>query len=207
MTMPATPAKAATLALCVRWLAWRVAFAVLCVSLVMFGDCLILWLFRDELASKVAARIQQYLPGWEVQLRSLDRIEGYGVVLRGLSIRDPSRGSEPGRLLEVDEVRVRCATNLESLLSGHSHASQIVIRRPRLSLAGLDSLLQLLENPALVSGQAIDVFALPEIRVQDGVVLLTDPVAGELRVQKVAATWRGRRESPARAPRNSGICN
>ncbi len=176
------PAGHHPVARCIGWFSWRAAVAVIVVTLIMFGDCLILWLFRDELAARVAIELQQRLPGWRVQIRSLERVEGYGIVLRGLVVSDPLQRGAAARVLEVDEIRVRCATNLESLLAGHTHPSQLVLRRPRLTAPCAAALLAKLRQPAPMAWNWDN---LPEVRIVDGVAVLGDPQLGDVALREI----------------------
>jgi len=88
----------------------------------------------SRLGEEVRGRIQQRLaaefPSLAVQVQGASLVEGEGIVVRGVSIVDPSLPRECRQLLWIDEIRLDCSTNLADLIAGTPRIAAVRVRRP-----------------------------------------------------------------------------
>lgn len=84
----------------------------------------------EEVRSRIQQRLAEEFPTLSVQVQGASLVEGEGIVVRGVSITDPSLPQECRQMLWVDEVRLACSTNLADLISGSPQISGVRLRRP-----------------------------------------------------------------------------
>jgi hypothetical protein len=81
----------------------------------------------EEVRRRVETRLRERLPTFDVSVRSASLIEGEGIVVRGLAIRDRA-GTDP--MLTVEEIHLACGTTLAELAAGEPRITAIRLRRP-----------------------------------------------------------------------------
>jgi len=106
---------------------WGVALAIGIAGVVAFH---MYRQFNDTIRSQIQTRLAEHYAGLSVTLRSAELVEGEGIAVHGLSIVEPGAQGPRAELLHVDELFLRCGTDLEQLLSGAPEVSEVVIRRP-----------------------------------------------------------------------------
>ena len=84
----------------------------------------------EEVRSRVQLRLAQEFPALSVQVQGASLVEGEGIVVRGVSLIDPSLPKECRQMLWIDEVRLACSTNLADLIAGAPRISAVRLRRP-----------------------------------------------------------------------------
>jgi hypothetical protein len=84
----------------------------------------------EEVRSRVQQRLAQEFPALSVQVQGASLVEGEGIVVRGVSLIDPSLPKECRQMLWIDEVRLACSTNLADLIAGTPRISAVRLRRP-----------------------------------------------------------------------------
>jgi hypothetical protein len=84
----------------------------------------------EEVRGRIQQRLAEEFPTLSVQVQGASLVEGEGIVVRGVSITDPSLPQECRQMLWVDEVRLACSTNLADLISGSPQISGVRLRRP-----------------------------------------------------------------------------
>ena len=84
----------------------------------------------EEVRSRVQQRLAQEFPALSVQVQGASLVEGEGIVVRGVSLIDPSLPKECRQMLWIDEVRLACSTNLSDLIAGAPRISAVRLRRP-----------------------------------------------------------------------------
>jgi hypothetical protein len=84
----------------------------------------------EEVRSRVQQRLAQEFPALSVQVQGASLVEGEGIVVRGVSLIDPSLPKECRQMLWIDEVRLACSTNLADLIAGAPQISAVRLRRP-----------------------------------------------------------------------------
>ncbi|MFM8951797.1 MAG: AsmA-like C-terminal region-containing protein [Planctomycetaceae bacterium] len=127
----------------------------------------------EQVRLRVETRLRSELPGFTVHVRGASLVEGEGIVIRGLSIADPTLPPPQRQLLAVEEVHLACSTALTDLASGGTAITAVRVRRPTVHAVreadGSWRLARLLAGRR-PTGQA----ALP-IVVEDGTLYIEDP--------------------------------
>ena len=127
----------------------------------------------EQVRLRVETRLRSELPGFTVHVRGASLVEGEGIVIRGLSIADPTLPPPQRQMLAVEEVHLACSTALTDLASGGPAITAVRVRRPTVHAVreadGSWRLARLLAGRR-PTGQA----ALP-IVVEDGTLHVEDP--------------------------------
>jgi hypothetical protein len=84
----------------------------------------------EEVRGRVQQRLAQEFPGHVVQVQSASLVDGEGIVVRGVSIVDPSLPREWRQVLWVDEIRLACSTDLTELVTQVPRITAVRLRRP-----------------------------------------------------------------------------
>jgi len=84
----------------------------------------------EEVRSRVQQRLAREFPGHVVQVQAASLVDGEGIVLRGVSIIDPSLPREWQQVFRVDEVRLACSTDLSELVTQEPRIRSVRLRRP-----------------------------------------------------------------------------
>ena len=86
----------------------------------------------DEIRRHVERKLAAHYQGLDVSVHSAELLEGKGILVRDVSIREPAALGSAAELLSVDEMLLCCRGDLEELVTGEPEISRIVIRRPTL---------------------------------------------------------------------------
>jgi len=126
----------------------------------------------EEIRRRVESRLREEFPGLHVQVQGAVLVEGQGIVLRGLTLADPSLPTRHRQLVRVEEVHLECLTTLAELAAGAPRITAVRLRRPtlhavRTAEGGWSVARLLVRRPA---GAAIPV------AVEDATVVVEDPV-------------------------------
>jgi hypothetical protein len=126
----------------------------------------------EEIRRKVEARLAQQYPDLGVSVRSAQLVEGQGIELRGVSIRERGTSGPLSELVYLDQMFLTCKTDLQQLVQGKVDIVQISIRRPVLRAVrrvdGTWSLDRLLPLPKLSDRP-------PVASIEDGSLEIYDP--------------------------------
>ncbi|MFM7844230.1 MAG: hypothetical protein ACKPEY_08380 [Planctomycetota bacterium] len=121
----------------VRWRAKVVEFfrelvvaSLLVVAIGALGWIYVVHHLDERIRAAAELHLQQSLQGdrWRVSVQSARRVAGEGIELRGVRLHD---GDPELPLAEVDEVQLRCGTELADLVNQQMQISEVVLRRPR----------------------------------------------------------------------------
>ena len=114
----------------------------------------------------------EHYAGLHVSVRSAQRVEGQGLYVRGLSIKDPHLEGPRGELLYVDEIFMASNCAIEDLVLGDLQIDRISVRRPAVRAVrnsqGEWSIKNLLPFPSLGG-------AMPSATIEDGTLEIFDP--------------------------------
>jgi hypothetical protein len=110
----------------VRWMLPLTAAGVV-VALSMGGDR-----FAGEVRSRAEARLRDIFPALTVRVQAAALVDGEGIVLRGVSLVDPTLPPQHRQLAWIDEVHLACGTALADLAAGPPRITGIRLRRPTL---------------------------------------------------------------------------
>lgn len=115
--------------MCWFFFKWGIAAAIVAV-LVGF------WYFRDtldeEIRSKVETMLAERYPQLEVRVQSAHRIDGEGIVIRGLSFSERDASGPVSEIAHFEEVLLACRAELQDLISGDIDVRRVTVRRPTL---------------------------------------------------------------------------
>ena len=129
----------------------------------------------EKICRHVEAIFADHYTGLEVTVRSAERVQGEGIVVRGLSVREPGVEGAGGELLRLDEFLLTCRTELQELATRKPEITQIVVRRMTVRATcladGTCNATKLLPFPRIGS-------APPPVTIQDGRVEIFDPRKG-----------------------------
>jgi hypothetical protein len=118
-----------------RWLLY-IVLATVCLAAGVFY--FVHTRLDEEIRRHIEARFQTHYEGLQVGIRSARRVPGAGIEIRGLVIRDPRQPPQHNRMLYVDELLVRCDTDLGGLVQGQVCTQQIIARRLQLRARQLE---------------------------------------------------------------------
>ena len=84
----------------------------------------------EEVRTRIQLRLAQEFPTLSVQVQGASLVDGEGIVVRGVSITDPSLPKESRQMLWIEEVHLACSTNLADLIAGAPRINAVCIRMP-----------------------------------------------------------------------------
>jgi len=84
----------------------------------------------EEIRLRVQAKFRQHYQGLLVDVQSARRLEGQGIEIRGLTIREVDRTDEPP-LLYVDQILAYCNTALPDFLTQEPEVHRVAMRRAK----------------------------------------------------------------------------
>ena len=102
-----------------RWLLFVVLVTAAAAALVLY---VVQVRLDEEIRSRIESRFQANYPQLRVTVQSARRISGVGIEIRGIRVSEPSR-DDPRKLWPlayVDEMLVRCSTELGDLVAGQA---------------------------------------------------------------------------------------
>lgn len=148
-------------------------WTTLAVALLGAGALLLITQHLDEAVRAEVQRVfGEHYEGLHVAVRSAHRVEGQGLFVRGLSIKDPSLEGPQSELLYVDEMFVECHNSLDELALGNMQFDHIALRRMAVRAVrradGSWSVARLVPLPSFGDG-------LPTASIEDGTVEIFDP--------------------------------
>ncbi|MFV2069353.1 MAG: hypothetical protein ACC645_20510, partial [Pirellulales bacterium] len=86
----------------------------------------------NEIRRQVERRFADHYQDLSVRVGSARRIDGQGIEIRDLSISDPRFADSDGRMVQIEEIRIECETDLLKLARQQLDVRKIIIRRPTL---------------------------------------------------------------------------
>lgn len=126
----------------------------------------------EEIRRRVEACLARQYPDLGVSVRSAQLVEGQGIEIRGLSIRERGTSGPMSELLYLEQMFLTCKTDVQQLVQGQIDVVQISIRRPVLRAVrrvdGTWSLDRLLPLPKLSNRP-------PVASIEDGSLEIYDP--------------------------------
>ena len=84
----------------------------------------------NEIRRKVEAEFAAKYPNFSVTVRAAQCVEGEGIEIRGLSIRERGGNGPLAEVAYLDEIFLSCPTELNVLLAGQPPVGHVVVRRP-----------------------------------------------------------------------------
>jgi len=90
-----------------------------------------------EICCQVERRFAAHYPGLKVTAGSAVRVEGKGIEIRDLSIREPGAEGSDGAMLHVEQIVLRCDAGLVDLIGEGVCVTHVTIRHPTLRLTRL----------------------------------------------------------------------
>ncbi|MBL8826831.1 MAG: hypothetical protein JNM18_07570 [Planctomycetaceae bacterium] len=88
----------------------------------------------EEIRSRIEAHLAREFPHLQVKVRSAQVVAGEGIVVRGVSMVQPTVAGPLGELAAVDEVFVSCNTDLTDIVRGNLGLRKVIVRRPTVRL-------------------------------------------------------------------------
>ncbi len=148
-------------------------WGVVVVGLAAAGALLLVMNHLDEaVRTEVQQVFANHYQGLHVSVRSAQRVEGQGLFIRGLSIKDPHQQGPWAELLYVDEVFLATKTTIDELVLGELRIDHVALRRMSLRAMrmpdGTWSSARLLPLPSF-GGQ------MSTASIEDGTVEILDP--------------------------------
>ena len=155
----------------------------LAVLAVVFGS----WYFQNTINDKIRARVEETIaegyPDLSVKVESVQRVEGKGILVRGLSLTEKEASGPQTELAYFQEMLLGCRAQLQQLITEKIHITHIVLRRPTLRgprrADGAWSLQKLFPLPKF-GGTA------QAIRIEQGELILFDPLKNPSGILKVS---------------------
>jgi hypothetical protein len=115
-----------------HWFFVRLLIAAVVLVLGYFGYRYVLTDQLDEqIRQRIEARFQDHYSELVVRVEAARRIEGEGIEIRGLSIREPGRGKEPP-LVYIEQINAACNVDLQELLTAEPVVTKLTVRRAHL---------------------------------------------------------------------------
>ena len=107
-----------------------VVATLLVVAIGALGWIYIVHHLDERIRAAAEQQLQSRLAGerWRVVVQSARRVAGEGIELRGVRLHD---GDLQLPLAEIDEVHLRCGTDLAELVNQRIQITEVVVRRPR----------------------------------------------------------------------------
>jgi len=131
---------------------------------------------NDEIRSHVERVVAERFPNLQVEVQGASLHEGQGIVVRGLSLNDPTLPEAWQQLLRIDELHLDCDASLAHLALGKPEIRAVRVVRPVLQAIHFEDGSWSLQR---LAGQSAASTALP-ITVEGATVLFED-VAAEFR--------------------------
>ena len=126
---------------------------------------------NEEIRLRLERQLAAHYQGLTVRIQSARRMEGQGVELRGIEIRDGQQADAP-LLVEIDEVFAECDTRLPDFITRTPHITRLDLRRLRLRAQrqpdGFWNLSRLLPLPSMGGGPP------PRATISDGSLEIID---------------------------------
>jgi hypothetical protein len=79
----------------------------------------------------------EHYGGLKVTIRSAVRVEGEGIEIRGLSVLEPGAEGPRAAMIALEEVFLRCPTELAEWATSEPQVTEVVVRRPTLRIVRL----------------------------------------------------------------------
>lgn len=89
----------------------------------------------EEIRLQVEAKLANHYEDLTVSVRFAKLIEGQGIEIRGVSISEPGVTGPQAELAYIDEIFLKCGTELKQLVSGMPDIQHITVRRPRIRMS------------------------------------------------------------------------
>jgi len=156
----------------------------------------------EKIRCRVLQRIAQHYPGLKVTVRAAELVEGQGIRVCDLSIVDPQGAGPSAELVHIDEMMLKCETDLQGLITEEPPITHIALRRPKLRATrrtdGTWSFAKLLPLPKCGDCP-------PPVVIEDGVVEIVDPSkgpSGTLPLREIDLKWTppDASDAPDRSP-------
>ena len=145
------------------------------------------WYFQNTINDKIRASVEETIaegyPHLSVNVQSVQRIEGKGILVRGLSLTEKEASGPQTELAYFQEVLLGCRAQLQELITKKPNITHIVLRRPTLRgtrrADGTWSLEKLFPLPEF-GGTA------QAMRIEQGELILFDPLKNPSGILKVS---------------------
>ena len=136
-----------------------------------------LWYFQDTLNDKIRSHVEQTIatayPHLDVQVRSVQRIDGKGILIHDLTLTERDASGPQAELAHFEEILLGCRAQIQDLIRGKPNITHVIIRHPTLRATrrtdGTWSIQRLLPLPQL-GGTA------RTLKVEQGALVLFDPL-------------------------------
>ena len=145
------------------------------------------WYFQNTINDKIRLRVEQTIaegyPHLSVRVQSVQRIEGKGILVRGLSLTEKKANGPQTELAFFQEVLLGCRAQLQELITDKPNITHIVLRRPTLRgtrrTDGTWSLQRLFPLPQFGG-------TTKTIRIEQGELVLFDPLKNPSGILKIS---------------------
>ncbi|MGB6045140.1 MAG: AsmA-like C-terminal region-containing protein [Pirellulales bacterium] len=105
---------------------WTLLLVIVCAVVAV-------WFFRDtlnlQIRDQVQAKLAEHFTGFKVRVQAAERLEGKGLLIRGLSLSERAARGPHSELVFLEEVFVACRTDWQDLISGQLDVSAVTVRR------------------------------------------------------------------------------
>lgn len=129
---PTQPSKRRGPLALIEWLLVRAVAAVLLLVMGYFGyRYVVVDRLDEEIRARVETKFREHYQGLHVSIEAAHRVEGAGIEIRGLTIREVDRPQEPP-LLYIDRIFTACCTDLKDLMTHEPEVTKVVLRQARI---------------------------------------------------------------------------
>ena len=153
------------------WFGFKWAIVLTVVAGAVAAFCLYRQI-NDQIRRRVETRLAQHYKDLKVSVRSAQLVEGKGIRVYDLSIRDPNVEGPAAELLHVEEALFECPTDWKELIKGDPPIRRVTVRRPTIRVTrrsdGTWNLNVLLPPPHF--GNTV-----PDVSWENGTVEVIDP--------------------------------
>jgi hypothetical protein len=85
---------------------------------------------RRRIEATLAAHYARYSPNLTVTVRSAERVQGKGFIARGIKVVDRTMKGDAAEVVNIEELRLSCCTDMEELIKGEPAVTHVLVRRP-----------------------------------------------------------------------------
>lgn len=189
-TIQASPARRGAFAALWDFLRWFAFIVLVSGILAALGFYCVQSRLDDEIRRRVEDLFRASYAKLHVTVESARRIPGVGIEIRGIRISEPDitgQAASTQSLAYVDEMLVRCSTELGDLMGGGACSRQIIVRRPHITARrgpdGNWNTQSLMTLPHFGSGS-------PDVTIENATVEVRSPrdAASSLRLDNINLT-------------------
>ena len=94
----------------------------------------LLWYFQDTLNDKIHSHVEQVIatayPHLDVQVGTVQRVEGKGILIRDLTLIERDASGPQAELAHFEEILLGCRAQIQDLVRGKPNITHVILRHP-----------------------------------------------------------------------------